>query len=189
MVAALRVDRHGPVSRSAALRKIAARSSNDIRCQAGAADFAAATACRTSARGGVRQRAESGGGVVRLHDVDAVAAAEPVLAADRHGQLDPLGRHLLELGREFLALRASRPEVVDRLVDRQGGRVMASNVKLLGCAEDAEGGEGCESIGTCAGQPPTSERAKKRRFAGRSAIRRIRYGYQDEPNGMYTRTR
>ena len=36
---------------------------------------------------------------------------------------------------------------------------------------------------------PTSDRRKNSRFAGRSAIRRIRYGYHAEPNGMYTRTR
>ena len=49
MVAAFSVARHGPVSRSAALRKIAARSSKDIACHAGAAALAASTACRTSA--------------------------------------------------------------------------------------------------------------------------------------------
>ena len=48
MVAALRVSRQGPASRSAALRKIAARSSKDMSRQPGAAAFAASTAACAS---------------------------------------------------------------------------------------------------------------------------------------------
>src|SRR5579875_3014792 len=48
MVAALRVARHGPASRSAALRKTAARSSKLSACQAGAACLAAWIAAATS---------------------------------------------------------------------------------------------------------------------------------------------
>ena len=50
MVAALSVSRQGPASRSAAFRKIAARSSNDMARHAGAAFFAAATAAAASLR-------------------------------------------------------------------------------------------------------------------------------------------
>ncbi len=49
IVAALRVERHGPDSSSAALRKTAARSSNGSSRQPGAAAFAAATASAASA--------------------------------------------------------------------------------------------------------------------------------------------
>jgi hypothetical protein len=48
IVAAFRVERHGPASRSAALSKIAARSSNDIARQPGAAARAASIAARAS---------------------------------------------------------------------------------------------------------------------------------------------
>ena len=48
MVAALRRWRHGPASRSAALRMIAARSSNDIARQPGAASAAALIAASVS---------------------------------------------------------------------------------------------------------------------------------------------
>jgi hypothetical protein len=49
IVAALSVSRHGPASRSAARRKIAARSSKSIAAQAGAARVAAAIAASASA--------------------------------------------------------------------------------------------------------------------------------------------
>ena len=48
MVAALIRWRHGPASRSAALRMIAARSSNESACHPGAASFAALTAASAS---------------------------------------------------------------------------------------------------------------------------------------------
>ena len=49
IVAALSRCRQGPASRSAALSRIAARSSNDIAAQPGAASCAALTAARASA--------------------------------------------------------------------------------------------------------------------------------------------
>jgi hypothetical protein len=48
MVAAFRVARHGPASRSAALSSTAARSSKDIARHSGAAAVAASTAARAS---------------------------------------------------------------------------------------------------------------------------------------------
>ena len=85
IVAALSVCRHGPASRSAALRKTAARSSKDSSRQAGAASFAARDGVLRVGVRGVRRRAEDGGVPVRLDDVEALAGGHPLLAADRHG--------------------------------------------------------------------------------------------------------
>src|SRR3954453_17030490 len=99
MVAALSVCRHGPASRSAALRKTAARSSKDSSAHAGAASFAQRIASSPSAggagalRGGggaLRRRPGDGGGPGRLDDVEPLAARHPLPAAQRAGQLDLL---------------------------------------------------------------------------------------------------
>ena len=119
MVAALIVSRHGPASSSAALRKIAARSSKDSARQPGAAARAASIAAATSASVALPEVAEDLLVVVRLHDVDPVAAAHPLLAADRHGQLGPLAGQLLDPGLQRGALGAARRVGPDRLVDRR----------------------------------------------------------------------
>ncbi len=58
--------------------------------------------------------------VVRLDDLDLLAAAEAVLTADRHGQLAGLAGHPLEGALELGALGAARGVLPDRLVDRGG---------------------------------------------------------------------
>ena len=122
MVAAFRVARHGPASRSAALRKIAARSSKDSARQPG--------------RGGLG-RVDGGPGVVVRSRCAACPstwwrlcgwttsigspAAEPLLAADGHGQLDAARSAIrLSVRLELGALGAARGVLPDRLVDRRG---------------------------------------------------------------------
>jgi hypothetical protein len=109
----------------------------------------------------VVQRAEDGGLAVRLHDVDGFTAAEPLVAADRHGQLDPLPGDLLQPRLERGPLCAARGEVVDGLVD--GRRDLADGV------EHGASRSGCRVL-----QRPTRARKKNSRLAGRSAIRRVR---------------
>jgi hypothetical protein len=101
MVAAFSVARHGPDSRSAARSRIAARSSNGSARHAG-------------------ERAEHGAVVVRLHDVHALAAAHPALAADGQRQLDLVLGQLDQLRLQLGPLRAARGVLEHRLV--HGGR-------------------------------------------------------------------
>jgi hypothetical protein len=71
--------------------------------------------------GGVAHRPEDVRAAVRLDRVDRLAAADPLLAADRHRQLDRVGRReLLEARLEGGALLGSGRIGPDRLVDRDG---------------------------------------------------------------------
>src|SRR5260370_39824524 len=56
---------------------------------------------------------------MRLHDLDGIAAAVPVLAADRHRQIGALAGHFLDLLLERGALRAAWGIALDRLVPRK----------------------------------------------------------------------
>jgi hypothetical protein len=104
---------------------------------------------------GVRGGAEDGGVPVRLDDVEALAPAHPLLVADGHGELErltgQLGEALLQRG----PLRGARGVGEDRLVARRG-----------------DVGDGVH--GTSLHLVLTRERRKKRRFAGRSASRRMK---------------
>jgi hypothetical protein len=55
---------------------------------------------------------------VRLHDIDGLSATHPLLAVDRHRQLDVLGGHLLEPEGERLPFRTAWGVVVYRFVHR-----------------------------------------------------------------------
>lgn len=87
MVAAAIFSRHGPANRSAARRNTAARSSNGSAAQSLLADMAASTAAAASAWVALVS-AQPGGVPVRLHDVDSLAVAHPVSAADDVRQVD-----------------------------------------------------------------------------------------------------
>ena len=114
---ALIVARHGPASRSAALSRIAARSSKDSARQPGAAAAAASIASADVLLGRVAHGAEHMPVVVRRDDVDGLPAAEPLPAADGHGQLGPLPGQLLDLAFQGRAVSAPRWVLPDRLVD------------------------------------------------------------------------
>ena len=97
IVAALRRARHGPASRSAALRMIAARSSYDIARQAGAASLAALTAAWASRFVEFFSTPSTDCVLVRLHDLDLGSPAHHLAAADGGGQVDRAGAGLGEL--------------------------------------------------------------------------------------------
>src|SRR5260370_40555263 len=56
---------------------------------------------------------------MRLHGLDGIAAAVPLLAADRHRQIGALAGHFLDLLLECGALRAAWGIALDRLVPRK----------------------------------------------------------------------
>ncbi len=58
--------------------------------------------------------------VVRLHDVEALAAAHPLLTADGAGQVDRVVGQLLELGLQPGTLGRAGGVAVHRLVDGGG---------------------------------------------------------------------
>ncbi len=137
--------------------------------------------------GGVGVRTDDGLVVVRLHDVEALAAAHPLLAVDGHRQVDRVAGQLLELRLQAGALRGTGGVAVHRLVVRGGdvghgvhvGRLLRSGVcgcvKLWGAGPRAAR---CVRSGRGAGRPAqllvTSERRKNARLAGRSARRRMK---------------
>ena len=120
MVAALRVSRHGPASRSAARRNTAARSSKANRATSGrppwrpsplpprpslVALWVTPSTCRCRC-----------GWTTSI----AVACGHPLVAADGHRQLDPLGGQLAEPPLQAVPLGAARGVVTHRLVARLG---------------------------------------------------------------------
>ena len=76
------------------------------------------------------------------------------------------------------ASRSSRADVDARFREVEG------DARPDGAASDDDDVRLAREVG----HPRTRFRRKKRRFAGRSARRRIRYGYQSGPNGVATST-
>ena len=120
MVAAAIFSRHGPASRSAARRNTAARSSNGSGRPVGLGGHRGLDRGGGLGVPGVGQRAQHRAVVVRLNDVDALAAAHHVLAADDVRQVDRVGGEGRESLGEAGAFGGMRGVFVNRLVGRQG---------------------------------------------------------------------
>ena len=120
MVAAFSVARHGPASRSAALRKMAARSSKSSARQAGAACLAASMAAATSTLVALPSWPSTCARLCGCTTSISSPAAICVLAADGHGELGPLAGELLDLGFQRGSLVATGLVLPDRLVAALG---------------------------------------------------------------------
>ncbi len=118
MVAALRRWRQGPASRSAALRMIAARSSNDNARHPGAASLRGLDRGLGVAMRGALEGAEHVLVVVRLHDLDLGPAAVAPATADVGTQADLAPLLPDQLGEQRVPLGAARRVREVGLVDR-----------------------------------------------------------------------
>ncbi len=121
--------------------------------------------------------AEHVGVVVRGDDVDGLPEWQ-ALAVDHVRELSDLAADAVELGVQGDGLGRAGAVVADGLVDGRGDAEVAGD----GSAGLTHGVHDF-LVGRSGGgaQPLTRERRNNRRFAGRSAMRRIRYGYHWVP--------
>src|SRR5260370_29476241 len=102
---------------------------------------------------------------MRLHGLDGIAAAVPLLAADRHRQIGALAGHFLDLLLERGALRAAWGIALDRLVPRKRDVRDGIHSGSLPAVSDVSGGipmvprlRRSAASRPSAGHPPTSPR-------------------------------